>query len=105
MTRKVLCSFCHRFIDLRTATGFSALHFACCFGHLEVVKVLLQAGASVSVRTTNYDTAGEIHCCPGSTPLHLATVMGNGNAVLMLLEGQVSTLTNPGPGIYAPSRK
>jgi ankyrin repeat protein len=79
----------HRFIDLRTASGFTALHFACCFGHLEVVKALLQAGASLSVRTSNSGSAGEMHCAPGSTPLHLATVMGNGNAVLMLLEGQV----------------
>ncbi|XP_043088851.1 transient receptor potential cation channel, subfamily N, member 1 isoform X3 [Puntigrus tetrazona] len=56
------------------ANGLCPLHLAAAGGHTEVVKVLLDSGASV----TEEDTSGY-------TPLHLAALSGHENVVRLLL--------------------
>lgn len=54
-------------IESRSPDGFTALHLACFFGHPETTRRLVEAGADVSVRTTN---------ALDNQPLH-AAVAGN----------------------------
>jgi len=61
---------CHpRFVDLRTTSGFSALHYASYWGNGQVVGALLTAGADVTWPTANTSTAApcELVACAGST--------------------------------------
>jgi ankyrin repeat protein len=57
--------------------GFTALHLASFFGHLEAARLLLDRGATVSTTASNPMRV---------TPLHSAAAGGDGRIVTLLLE-------------------
>lgn len=60
-------------VDCTDDAGLTPLHMACFFGHVELVEVLLAAGASLKLHAEN-----------GKTPMDVARQMGRGNIVRML---------------------
>ena len=60
--------------DARDGSGYTALHYAARAGHVEIVALLLRAGAAPNATT----------CSGGASPLHRAAYMGR--------EGWVETL-------------
>jgi ankyrin repeat protein len=72
-----------RFVDLRTTSGFSALHHAAFLGHAEVAAELLAAGASVGVASTNVDLWSELPLDAGSNALHAAAAAAAGKGARM----------------------
>lgn len=62
-------------VDTRGLNDFTPLHFAAVEGHIEIARVLLQAGATVDALSTS-----------SSTPLHLACKQGNRGMVEVLVE-------------------
>ncbi|XP_053098942.1 oxysterol-binding protein-related protein 1 isoform X3 [Hemicordylus capensis] len=67
--------------------GWTPLHLACYFGHTNVVKDLLKAGAEVNV-------LNDI----GDTPLHRASFTGRKEVVMLLLEHDADTSIVNGNG-------
>ena len=68
----------------------TALHLAALMGHLDCVQSLLDAGASMMVRTVDLEMSSSVSVPAGSTPLHLAAQQGNVAIVQAML--QVSTV-------------
>ena len=66
-----------RYIDSRAENGLTALHLAAHSGSLECVRLLLDGGASMMVRTVDLDIISEVTAPAGSTPLHVAAMSGN----------------------------
>ncbi|XP_048588108.1 ankyrin repeat domain-containing protein 39-like [Nematostella vectensis] len=62
--------------DMTDKSGYTALHYACSNGHLEVCKMLLDRGACCNKQTK----AGQ------DTPLHRAAYRGYEDIVQLLLE-------------------
>ena len=66
-------------VNYQSLLGNTALHVVCTAGpeneELEVVKLLVDAGADPNIKTTN-----------GLTPLHNAAIVGNVDVVIILLE-------------------
>ena len=81
-------------VDLlaRTRQGFTALHFAAREGNLEIARLLLAAGVDVNIRSQPDPTVkgrGPTYTATisaGSTPLLVATVRGQVQLALFLLE-------------------
>ncbi|KAF8055395.1 XBAT31 [Scenedesmus sp. PABB004] len=73
-----------KFVDLRSSSGFSPLHYAAFWGHSAVVRALLTAGASVLQPTANgagtSSSATELLVDRGCNALHLAA--GNGHVLV-----------------------
>ncbi|KAJ4809985.1 ankyrin repeat-containing protein 2 [Rhynchospora pubera] len=70
--------------DEEDAEGRRALHFACGYGEVKCVQILLEAGAAVDALDRNKNT-----------PLHYAAGYGRKECVALLLEnGAAVTLTN-----------
>ena len=68
---------CNPVVDVFHSTlGYTALHGACMFNQLDVVKALLASGADVHVEQKS----------DGATPLHFAAEHGNSEVVAYLLE-------------------
>ncbi|XP_014233563.1 tonsoku-like protein [Trichogramma pretiosum] len=65
-------------VDVRDNTGWTPLHEAANFGHVEIAKLLLNAGASVN------DPGGEL--CEGVTALHDAATNGHFSMMQLLLD-------------------
>ncbi|CAE1172053.1 OSBPL1_2 [Acanthosepion pharaonis] len=80
----------------RSNKGWSPLHLAAYFGHAEVVKLLLEAGAEVNVQNDM-----------GDTPLHRAAYTAREDIVMLLLShgADISILNTEGhtPKTLAPS--
>ncbi|KAL3686875.1 hypothetical protein R1sor_013184 [Riccia sorocarpa] len=55
-------------IDLQSPNraGWTALHLACFYGHDEIVKSLLKAGADLEVRNNSGNTALQLACLKGN---------------------------------------
>ena len=66
-----------RYIDSRAENGLTALHIAAAAASLGCVRALLDAGASLMVRTVDLEMPSLLACPPGSTPLHLAAQQGH----------------------------
>ncbi len=66
-----------RAVEERSADGFTPLHLACFFGHLEAARLLLDAGAPVDAVATN---GTELR------PLHGAAASRRAETVALLLE-------------------
>ena len=64
----------------------TALHIAAAKGHLRCVKLLLEAGASLMVRTVDMDMPSPHSVPNGSTPLHLAAQKGLVPIVQIMLQ-------------------
>ena len=65
-------------VNDRDTGGYTPLHWACQFRFVEVVRLLLKAGADVNVKNT--DRTGY------QTPLHLACLFQNAQIVRLLLD-------------------
>lgn len=63
-------------VNICDSDGFTALHVACKYGRVEVLKFLLDVGAKINVRTYRQLL----------TPLHVACLWNQPNAVKILLE-------------------
>ena len=71
----------------------TALHIAAVRGDLRCVKLLLDAGASMMVRTVDMDMPSQHSVPNGSTPLHLAAQKGTVSIVQAMLQvSEVSTI-------------
>lgn len=68
---------CCRYIDSRAENGLTALHLAAFSGSLECVRLLLDNGASMMVRTVDLDVISDVAAPAGSTPLHIAAMSGD----------------------------
>jgi ankyrin repeat protein len=79
-------------VDLRTNTGFSALHYTAFWGHTAVVRALLTGGASVMLQTANGGGRGctELLVDAGSNALHLCAENGHVMVAATLLMAHVS---------------
>lgn len=64
----------------------TALHLAAVSGSLECVRLLLDAGASMMVRTVDLDVMSEVVAPAGSTPLHVAAMTGNVSVLQAMLQ-------------------
>jgi phosphosulfolactate phosphohydrolase-like enzyme len=80
-------------VDLRTSTGFSALHYTAFWGHAAVVRALLTGGASVMLQTANGNGRGgtELMVVAGSNALHLCAENGHVMVAATLLMAHVSS--------------
>ena len=65
-------------MNVRDNCGWTPLHEACNYGHLEVVRTLLDNGADID------DPGGEL--CGGVTPLIDAVVNGHVDVVTLLVD-------------------
>ena len=65
------------YIDSRAENGLTALHLAAVNGSLECVRLLLDGGASMMVRTVDLDVVSDVAAPAGSTPLHVAAMTGH----------------------------
>ena len=74
--------------NVTNTQGWTALHFAAEHGHLECVRLLLEAGASVNQANGPF------------TPLFMAVQKGNTEGVRLLLEAGASS--NQGRGFFNP---
>ena len=75
-----------RYIDSRAENGLTALHLAAVSGSLESVRLLLDAGASMMVRTVDLDVISEVIAPAGSTPLHVAAMTGHVSILQAMLQ-------------------
>jgi ankyrin repeat protein len=64
-------------VESRSPDGFTALHLAVFFGHPETARLLIEAGANVSARTTN---------ALDNQPLHAATAGNRTDARLAAVQ-------------------
>ena len=76
-------SICKKFVqaeggllEMASSDGWTPLHLACFFGHLETVEMLLGIGADVKVRSAN---------AMNNTPLHAAAASRNQDVCAALL--------------------
>jgi ankyrin repeat protein len=78
-------------VDLRTTTGFAALHYTAFWGHTAVVRALLTGGASVMLQTANRGRGcTELLVDAGSNALHLCAENGHVMVAATLLMAHVS---------------
>jgi ankyrin repeat protein len=91
------------FVDLRTRTGLSALHYAAFWGSTGCVRALLTAGASVSQQlVTSPRRQCELPVHSGSTALHLAAESGHAAMAALLLHAHVERMQRSSPRPLAP---
>jgi ankyrin repeat protein len=79
----------YSYVDVRTQTGFSALHFAVHAGSQQCLAVLLNLGAN-PLLSSLFDSLDTINCSRGTTALHLAARQGNEAIAKQLLRAYVS---------------
>jgi ankyrin repeat protein len=79
-------------VDAWAYDGWTALHLAAFFGHLNAARVLLEAHASVDAVSRNSLT---------NTPLHAATAGKHADVALLLLEHGADPLTPDAAGYTA----
>lgn len=85
-------------MDTRAENGFTALHMAALSGTLVCVQLLLEAGASMMVRTVNQGRNNPADVVVGSTPLHCAAFRGDLGIVQALLQvGPAVDISLPHP--------
>ncbi len=68
-------------LDAKSHAGITPLHVAASHGHIEIVKLLLDAGASVNAKSSTNNLFN-----PNATPLQLASCYGHADVVQLLLE-------------------
>lgn len=86
-----------KFIDQRSYGGLTALHFATVAGSLECVQILLRAGAATMVKTDGEAFIGEDYLTPGSSPLHVAVIVGNLGIAHAILQAHAELMSAAGP--------
>lgn len=78
----------------RDNSGYTALHYAARAGHLEVCRILLEAGIGVNERTHR----------GGATALHRAAMMGRDQIIKLLLAHKADALLQDSDGKTALHR-
>lgn len=78
-----------RYVDVRTQTGFTAVHFAVASNSQQTLAVLLNLGAN-PLLSSLFDCLDTINCPKGTTALHLAARQGNQPMAKQLLRTYVS---------------
>lgn len=78
----------------RDNSGYTALHYAARAGHLEVCRILLEAGIGVNERTHG----------GGATALHRAAMMGRDQIIKLLLAHKADALLQDSDGKTALHR-
>lgn len=73
-------------------TGYTALHYACQYGLLDLVEALLATEADVNGQTKDLILNNSIVQSGGQTPLHLATRAGEAKVVTSLLKCKADAL-------------
>jgi ankyrin repeat protein len=79
------------YVDVRTQTGFTAVHFAVQSNNQEALAMLLNMEAN-PLLSTLFDSLDTINCPKGTTALHLAARQGNEAIAKLLLRAYVSPL-------------
>lgn len=77
------------YVDVRTQTGFTAIHFAVQSNSRQALAVLLNLGAN-PLLSSLFDCLDVINCPKGTTALHLAARQGNEAVAKQLLRTYVS---------------
>jgi hypothetical protein len=77
------------YVDVRTQTGFTAVHFAVQSNNQESLAMLLNMEAN-PLLSTLFDSLDTINCTKGTTALHLAARQGNEAMAKQLLRAYVS---------------
>ncbi|KAL6751641.1 ankyrin repeat-containing domain protein, partial [Haematococcus lacustris] len=82
---------CCKYVDVRTASGYTPLHFAVAADSVPCLRSLLAYGATHHFY--NFYSADDfwISCPPKTTPLHLAALLGLDNVALALLRHHLDT--------------
>ena len=80
-----LCSY----VDVRTQTGFTAVHFAVQSSSQQTLAMLLSMDAN-PLLSSLFDCLDTINCPKGTTALHLAARQGNTAMAKQLLRAYVS---------------
>lgn len=86
-----------KYIDQRSFGGLTALHFAAVAGNLECVQLLLKFGAATMVRTDGEAFIGDDYLTPGSSPLHVAVLVGNMAVAHAILQAHAELMSAAGP--------
>jgi ankyrin repeat protein len=66
-----------RYINARTTSGITALHYAAFFDHRAAVEELLRHFPHLNAASTSHSYDIDTNCDSMSTPLHFAAVRGN----------------------------
>ncbi|KAL0049662.1 hypothetical protein WJX82_007154 [Trebouxia sp. C0006] len=93
-----------RYIDSRAENGLTALHLAAVNGSLECVRLLLDGGASMMVRTVDLDVVSDVAAPAGSTPLHVAAMTGHVAILQAMLQAHSDALGSWGDNGAAARR-
>ncbi|KAK2076924.1 hypothetical protein QBZ16_005152 [Prototheca wickerhamii] len=94
-----------KFIDLRSYGGLTPLHCCVVTGRLDAVRVLLLAGAAIMVRTDGDAYVGAEFLVPGSTPLHMAVLVGHASIAHALLQAHQTFMGAVGGALDARGRR
>lgn len=81
-------AFCS-YVDVRTQTGFTAVHFAVQSSSQQTLAMLLSMDAN-PLLSSLFDCLDTINCPKGTTALHLAARQGNTAMAKQLLRAYVS---------------
>lgn len=84
----VFCSC--RYVDVRTQSGFTAVHFAVHHNSQQALAAMLNHGGHMMLSSL-FDSLDCINCTKGTTPLHLAARNGNTAIAQQLLKAYVSS--------------
>eukprot|EP00879_Flechtneria_rotunda_P000452 GHRR01000551.1.p1 GENE.GHRR01000551.1~~GHRR01000551.1.p1 ORF type:complete len:601 (+),score=258.81 GHRR01000551.1:339-2141(+) len=79
-----------KYVDVRTQTGFTAVHMAVHANAQQALAVLLGSTANLMLSSL-FDSLDCINCPRGSTPMHLAARSGNEVVAKQLLKAYVET--------------
>ncbi|KAK9793479.1 hypothetical protein WJX73_006784 [Symbiochloris irregularis] len=88
----------NRYLDSRAAQGMTALHVAAMHGHVECVRLLMEAGASLMALTVQALEDPQAIVPSGSTALHLAAHNGSVPTIQALLQAHADGLGTWGGG-------
>lgn len=86
-----------KFIDQRSFGGLTALHFAVVSQNLDCVQILLENGAASMVKTDGEAFIGDSYLTPGSSPLHVAALVGSLPIAHAILQNHAELMSAAGP--------
>lgn len=75
----------HRFVEVRTSSGYTPLHFAVASGSVPAIRVLCAYGAKLESSNTHCADDFWVSCSTYTTPLHLAATLGFTEVAMALL--------------------
>ncbi|KAK9836071.1 hypothetical protein WJX84_005303 [Apatococcus fuscideae] len=94
-----------RYIDGRIEYGMTPLYIAILRGHFDCMAALIEAGASVMVRTSSGGQRLSDPLAAGSTPLHAAAAYGSLAMIQTLLQANADAMGTWGGGEATSARQ